>query len=187
MRSEQILTIISLVLSAGGIFATVYIFYSTIDKKLRALLEKQKGVLTYRQAIDLSEIYVGLIQAKLKYEVDKFIDENLSNGIDEEHLNKIILFVNQTTDKIVDEVRQRFTNFEIISGESFKDFVGELLAKDVSPTALAKRKAIQEFEVYSEKQIYGEQLKDRFFLIIMNSGKESIDQIRGELKKRYIG
>jgi len=182
----SLLEISGIIISIFSIIVTLIIFYSSINKKLKYLINKDTGTISHQQAIDLAELYTYIIQEKILNEATLLLDNKLNLKIKQEDIDYIEYIVNSKTNEIIDDVKQKFSSFILIGGVNYKDYITRALLENNSITRKSKKEILLTFNECVENNINGERLRAKILNIIKEAGNKSLEKFKKDLYKMYI-
>ncbi len=117
--------VIGIFLTFLGIVCSFVFYTSSVNKKLKILLERENGVLNRQQAKTLMEIYIDILRTDIEREARYFFEQELPNIIGTGNQHSIDKFVDGHTDTIT-RARGKISLFRITGNQSFKEFIEQL-------------------------------------------------------------
>jgi len=115
-----------LVLGIVGVIVLISnsLLYVLVNKKLNKFIERNCGVLTYKQAINLVNLYLEVT----RYELRETIKENIAvklESIRKGGIDAAKTFMFGITNDIIKKNREQVATFELADGQKFNDFLDE--------------------------------------------------------------
>lgn len=177
---------IEILIGILGTIVTLVLFYSDIQKKLKYLIERDSGTLTYPQAKDLADLYLEAIQRELHLSISDFLNSKYENCILNNDVETIKRFINHTTTESIIKTRSKMSNFLIIGGQSYKEFIEKISPIDVGIIATAKEEALR--ILLSATSISDiDKIKSGILNCAEDAGRKSSSVFKEELSRRYLG
>lgn len=184
MNSADWLSALSLIISAGGIGITIWIWKSSIDKKLDRIIDDENA-LTYQQAEALVDVYMTWTRADLKNALNDFFLKDFDTRSRQALLNAADEFIHREAMEIIRDKRAKLQCFMLPNRESFMQFLDKHSPIESGGIAEAQKLVIKEIKSAIESQSEKEAARIKTFHIVQGASNSAYSNVINVLKVKY--
>jgi hypothetical protein len=158
----------------------------TISKKFDSILLENENAITKDQAKTLAAIYLKNIKLDMTLRLQSYLNSDFKEHLKNKDINLISLTLDNISQDVIQDTRASLTNFKILGGETFEEFLRRVTPVDSGIIQSAKFEMINEItESINRGKTNPEEIGSALLLIIDRAGKDSELLITKELDKIY--
>lgn len=176
-----------------AILFSLWLYNADINKNLEAISNKFDDILLHNgntitkdQAKTLATMYLKNIKLDMTLRIQSYLNSDFNEHLKNKDINLISLTLENISQDVIQDTRASLTNFKILGGETFEEFLRRVTPLDSGIIQSTKFEMINEItESINRGKTNSGEIASALLLIIDRAGKDSELLITKELDKIY--